>query len=759
MSAPPAGPTIASAGAQARGPDATATRAEAARARQHQRGITTILVVMLVGLALTATALGVAHSVRGAQDKALAVHTATLAQQRTWAGVELVRQYLQTANLSAPAWTTLPWTIPATGIDSSAISARLVEVSGPDADGNYRVTADVNGSGDGATATLRTIYHVTRPASTGGSTSSGPAIDVANFYYDLNMSGGIVVKGDSSANFNVMGNVTLDNASIIGINAINATGNISIGSGIKVNQIYSNGNVTLSGSSAMQSVSALGNVIDNSSGAQGVINSNGTVTISNGSANTVNAMGAVSAASGGTHGTINTNGNLTVSNGVVNTANVGGNVTVTSGTIKTTNTLGTVSWTSTGTGAVAINANSSILYAAAGGALSARGDVTLTGGGAGSVRTLGNTYVRSYGGIPLLQGKGNLQVDQYAAVTGTIGGTLTKLQQWNTSVLVTILAGFLPTGVNTVALTPVAALQPYTLTRPVVDAYALKSSANYVFEYQSAGYTRVSVQNIAGISAGSYALVSDATRKDFLCPLASFNTTAKTCATAGNLLKTICEGYSTDNSCFTYSKPGTVDKWTIAGISLAPGAYWFDGDLEASTGIYFNTFLATGHISTSGAHITKSPNTAGYGAICANTPTDGVAKTAFFAGLYPTNFCNVIAGTLTLDSLGNIAMLAGGFKNGVFSGGNITLGASTKVYGTIVAGNLFNSGGSTTVYGYVAAAGQAALSGANALGGSTTLDLTSLPVTFTPDALPCTSNCTATVAPTGEASVLWVRYL
>jgi hypothetical protein len=512
--------------------------------------------------------------------------------------------------------------------------------------------------------------------------------------------------------------------------------------------------VTLSGSSAIASVSALGNVYDNSAGTQGTVNCNGAITITNGSTTIVNARGAVTASSGGTHGTINTNSTTLVTNGTINTVNSIGSVILTGGVVRTTNTMGSDTWSSTGTGATTINANSLVTYAASGGTINAIGDVTLTGGGATNVASKGNVFVRSYGGISSLQCAGGLQVDQYASVSGTIGGLLIKLQQYNSGVNVNVVPGFSPT-VAAVALTPIAALQPYSLSRPTVDAYALKASANYVFEYQLAGYTRITVSNIAGITDGQYALVSDSSKKDFLCPLASFNSVAKTCGVSGSTAKTICEGYSTQNSCFTY----TLNKWTIAGISLAPGAMWFDGDLEVSTGTYFNTFIATGNLLTSGAHVTKAPNTAGYGPICNNTPSDGVAQTAFFAGLYPKNLCNTTTSTLSGNSLGNIAFLAGGWKLGLFIGGNITLGASSKVYGTVIAGNLFNSGGSTTVYGYVAAAGQGVTALANVLSGSTMIDLTSLPSTYSPSVLPCMSGCVTTPATAADAAVLWSRYL
>lgn len=721
-----------------------------------QRGLATILVVLLVGLALTATALGVAHQLRGAQDKTLTMHASTLSQLRSWAGAELLRQYLSTVDALAPPWPALPWAVPIAGIDASTLSATIRSMTGPDAEGRYLVSADIVGAGAGATTTLRAVYAIDTVVSGGGGETL--AIDVANFYYDLEMSGSITIQGDNLANFNVMGDVTLQNAAINGVNAINSTGDVTLGGGVKVNQIYANGDVWLSGSSSAQSISALGNVHDNSSGTQSVINANGTVDISNGVATTVNAIGSVTAGSGGTHNLINTDGSLTVTNGVVNTANVRGDVTVNNGTIKNTNTMGSMYWNASGTGALTVNANGLINYNAAGGILSARGDVSLTGGGATTVRTLGNTYVRNYGGIGLLQGQGNLQVDKHAAVAGTIGGTLNVLQKSNKSVLVTILGGFIPTGVATINLTAITPLEPFVLTRPVVDAYALKSASNYIIEYRPEGYVRVGVQNVAGITSGYYALASDATKKDYLCPVALFVPLTKTCAVPGTLSKTICQGYSSNNTCFTHGTADGIDTWKIAGTSLTTGAYWFEGDLEVGTGVYFNTFIASGDISTSGQNVTKSPNSAGYGPVCANSPTDGVPQNPNFAGLYPTNFCNVADGELTLDSLGNIAMLAGGYKNGVFSGGNITLGANTKTYGTVIAGNLFNSNGNTTIYGYVAAAGQAVTGDSNSLGGSTTLDLTALPSTYTPDELPCVGECTPESA-IGQARVLWTRYL
>lgn len=718
-----------------------------------QRGIATILLVLLIGTALTASVLGASYAVRGAQDKTLSLHASTTAQARAWAGVELVRQYLQQETLSPPPWSALPWSPAITGIGADALSVRIVASSGPDAAGRYRVTADITGAGAAATTSLRTVYEVTPAVA---STPSNPGLDAANFYYDLDLSGGILIKGGELANLNVLGNLRLDNASVDGVNSIKATGNVTVGSGIKAKQVFSNGDVTLGGSAAIASVSALGSVHVNSSGTQGAIQCNGAVIVSNGSTGAIRARGAVTLSSGGSHGSVAGNSSVLVTNGTVDTVNAIGSVILSGGVIRTTNTMGADTWAATGTGAMAINANGNVSYAASGGAINAIGDVTLTGGGANTVSSKGNVYVRSYGGIGALQCAGGLQVDQYASVSGTIGGQLLKLQPYNGGVNVQVVPGFSP-NVAAVALTPVAALPPFSLTRPTVDAYALKASANYAFEYQLlGGYTQVTVGNVAGIADGRYVLASDGTRKDFLCPLASYQALSRSCAVSGSSAKTICQGYSPQNGCVSYA----LNKWTIAGTSLVPGAMWFDGDLEVGSGRYFNSFIATGNIASSGQNLSKAVNAAGYAAVCNNTPSDGVAQTALFAGLYPKNFCDTANATLRGDALGNLAYLAGGWNNGVFVGGNILLGASTQTWGTVVAGNLFNSGGSTTVHGYVAAAGLgvAALLG-NVLSGSTTVDLSSLPATYTPGVLPCMSGCSTTPASAATATVLWSRYL
>src|SRR5690606_11982693 len=115
----------------------------------------------------------------------------------------------------------------------------------------------------------------------------------------------------------------------------------------------------------------------------------------------------------------------------------------------------------------------------------------------------------------------------------------------------------------------------------------------------------------------------------------------------------------------------------------------FDGNLVVGNGVYVSTFIATGNIATSGSHRNMSPNYAGHAVTCANATPPGGSAAPDFAQLVPLNLCNVAGGTMTGAPVANIAYLAGGRApgGGGFSGGDITLGASTRADGAVLAGN------------------------------------------------------------------------
>ena len=63
-----------------------------------QKGIATILTVVLVGIVLSVTILGTAYYIRAKQHAEVANHAVTNAQSGAWIGVELLRKYFESLN-------------------------------------------------------------------------------------------------------------------------------------------------------------------------------------------------------------------------------------------------------------------------------------------------------------------------------------------------------------------------------------------------------------------------------------------------------------------------------------------------------------------------------------------------------------------------------------------------------------------------------------------------------------------------------------
>lgn len=723
----------------------TAHRVRAGVSLTTQRGAANLLLVLLIGLAMTVTSMGVLHAVRSSQEGQLSLHAMTPAQQSAWEGSELVRKYLEALPVSSLE--SLSGPVAVEGLDGLGVNILSVEATGTGGNTVYKVVADIAATAAAqtsasTTATLQVVYGVTPPIPGKSGDDSNPGkqsanIDTINIYKDLNLTGGIAVFGGDNANLNVQGNVTLDNATVTGVNSINATGNVTVGSGIHVNQIYSNGDVTLTGSASVNQVNALGNVVVQGGANPLLITANGTVTFTGGGAATVKSTGDVTVSAGGV-------------------------------TIGSITTMGNVFWTGTGGGVTSITANGSVTYA--GGntgstSITSGGDVALTGGGAQKVTTSGNVNVTGYGGVGSLQAQGNLNQNAWVNITGTIGGTLTKGNPYMSS-NVTVVPGY-EVSVPTVGLAPLA---PVTLTQPSIDAYALQSSANYAFTLAK-GAIQVTVSGVADVSdgtyfVGSYPFGNGRGYQDFLCTAlvpGTLDATGKgQCSKPATPAQTLCQGQSTENGCLTY----TSGTWKISGRSFARGVLWFQGDLNLDSGYYLNTAIATGNIVTSGSFRIDAPNFAGYAPMCANATPKGMTldptQVSDFNGQFPTQFCDTQKQQLIANPIGNIALLAGGFVNNVFSGGNIVVGASSLVNGSVIAGNEINTGGSTNINGYLTSAAQNKNDTLPVTWtGSTALNFAQLPSTYQPGTLPCMKDCASSKkgGSSNSSVIQWTRYL
>ncbi len=742
----------------------------APRGRARQRGVATLLIVLMLGVAVGTSALLIWHAVRSTQEHQLTVHATTPAQASAWRGVEVLRRWLHAVDETAlEGWADGGGAVPVgfAGAADPGFSARLTAVRRVGS--AYRVEAQVTGvAAEGGSAqsraTLEVVYEVEPgddAAAGGGSTPTTGVISAINIHRDLSLTGDIKVTGGESAVFNVDGNATLDSASITGIDTLRATGDITVGSNISVRNIHANGDVLLRGSASGTQVRARGDVTISGGSHPVAVRANGEVRFTGGAGDLVESKSGVVVSGGGVNiTTVRSEGRVqwTGSGGGGNAIHANGDVTYAGGNRPTT-IRGGRDVALTAAGIRQATANGRVRHDAYGKveAITAVGDVDMTKADAGQVRTKGTTRVAGYGGIDGLEGQGDLDVSSWAAVKGTIGGAIRGSAAANVAKTVTVRPG------HVVAITPVEAVEidevpELGMPAARIDAWPLRELANYVFEVVD-GKRQVTVANVAGIPDGRYRLgirsASNNRFPDWLCRPEHMS--GDTCSVP---VATICQGYSPQSACIT----GTGRSWTINGKSLARGVAWFDGDLTVGNGVYVNTFLATGNIATSGSHRNLSPNYAGYAVTCANGTPPGGSAAPDFKALVPTNLCDTAAGTMTGAALGNIAYLAGGVApggGGAFAGGDIKLGASTRADGAVLAGNVLTTGGSTTISGAIMSAAQGG--GSNvAMGGSTTLNLSGGSEAYDPGALPCEIvECAA--EPSGPAgarrtSVLWTRY-
>ena len=687
---------------------------------QNQRGVATILVILMVGVGLVTVSLGTLHTVRSAQERQLVAHAQVNSQAGVWAAVDVVRQYLQT--LSAAQLSTLdtnqPWTISGTeGLTQTVIITGIVAPVAPLTE--YRITAHVQAAALAAksTSVLEVVYEV-RPGSAPQNFSLNGVLD---FYNDLNVRGGITLNVPGGANFNVDGDFSVTSASIsgIGLGMLKVTGDITIGSAVDASQIWGR-NITLKESASVKHAYAFGRLV-----ADG-----GTV-----------AGGAITAKAATCCGNITTEGNAKAKG-----LHANGRVALGGGQVEQlVEALGDVDVTSGGTAYGSINTRQKITAPGGGSAtsLEARGNISLVG------RGLYSAGITAVGNISC----GNAWYPEYPSLRA--GGTIT---------------GCYMGGAQRVNPPPVVnimnMLDPVQLSRPTVNTWALRAAANYAFEYVNGNLT-VTVNSVNGITDDTYYVKGlSSTPREYLCKTIQNNVCT-------NPLVPICNSYSANSPCFSVETTNGISKLTIAGKSLPPGVVWFKGDLHLSNGIYYNTFVATNNITTGGdfksyalnyaaAYKTNTTDSVRKNAVCKNEFDSNVISTDF-ASLYPTNYCTS-SGVYTPNALGNIGMMAGGYdpatnptSNTIYSGGHIILGASNFIYGTVVAGNLLETGGNTNIFGYVSAAGLQMSESDNVFGGSTMIDLTNLPDGYSPDQIPDMNGSTA--GATAEARVLWTRYL
>lgn len=679
----------------------------------RQQGIAAILIVILLSLALTATSFGVMHTVRNTQEQHVAAHATTHAQSGAWTMAEAFRLYLAThghASLSTLVGQNVPVNV---GMSQATDYVIFLESIQPDGAGNHHVAVQITNQDKAAqaTATLGLTYLV----ASGTSTPSSP-VSSLNFYDDLNVTGGIRIIAPSGTlpDLNVDGNVNIDQVNITELGDINATGNVSLGSGVNADNIYANTDVNIKDTVIVGKVSTLGNYSAGGSAYAAVVFANGSATIN----------------SSGRHPNVNVRGDINVNMGAHGSLTSGGDVTVTN----------------------------------------AAGDID-------SIRAQGDVSLGSWAAVGTVVAEGNLtacpgttwQDTKYSDITvnGTVSNSCPSSPK--------IKAG----ANNSVFI--IDPLDLFTINPMVVDVWAMRAKANYVFEYDTiAQRPAVRVYHINGqvdgtkFYIGRYATTMN-DKNSFLCTAVDAN---NVCTAPATPELSACIGHSVQNACLSYNP--TSQTWEFNGATAAPGIMWFDGNVVMSNGAYTTTILATGNVSTAGDLELFSANYSAYDEICLAQGQMLQAKSAQLPGLaalvpvfearykdyYPTNLCDKTTGSYQPIPEGNIGIAAGGIdpSTGSYAGGDIALGASNFIWGTVLAGNYLRTGGGTHVYGYVSAAVQGApatTGDKNKLGASTVIDLTKATATYDPTdvGVPIGGGAGGATNPSGAASILWSRYL
>ncbi|WP_039917354.1 hypothetical protein [Cellvibrio mixtus] len=756
--------------------------------QRKQSGVATILVILMVGVGLVAVSVGTMHTMRNTQERQLVAHSQINAQAGAWAAVETVRQLLGTLTADQLAGLVIDneWTISGVGVNGltqKAVVKAVVPPAASKTDYKIRVLVSAVAEAGQSSSTVEVVYEVVPGAAADPFELTG----VLDFYNDLEMSGHMDLKSpDAGLSFNVDGDFNATSLSIggSGLKKMAVTGNITVGSDIRVEELWAK-NVTIVGGASATKVFAFGDpdATDDTccgnvkmTGGTGVtqINANGSVDSGGSGVDEINARRNISITRGGSN-----HKRLTAGGTVTNTS--GGNITefiksigdVTLSGVTMTGSPGVVSKGNvTNSGSATVNK----ITALGGVTVHSNGTVNnIKSGGNVSLNNVDTKNVEAVGDITCPPGVSTIYENLKA------GGTIKDCKPtWDTTPKPTWFQKA-KVDMPVVDITIPDKIPKVKLDQPKVNAWLLRSQANYALEINADGVPQVTVKSVHDVADGTYFLrpVSGSdTDREFLCK--TLTADRKLCAakSPSTPVHAFCYGESDKNSCISFTvADGTSidakgekirDKFIIGGKTLVPGVVWIKGDVVLNNGTYYNTIIATGDVSTSGTVVSYALNyAAAYEKLDSGVSKNAVCKleyantaaAAAFSGQYPTNYC--VEGKYVSNPVGNIGILAGGYNPAdadIYTGGYINLAASNAIYGTIVSGNILETGGSTHVYGYISAAGlKQNEDEKNKLTQSTTVDLTNLPEGYDPTKIPDMSGGSS--GATAKSEVLWSRYL
>ncbi len=229
---------------------------------KKQQGIATVLIVLLVGVALTASTLGIVHSVKATQQKQVSSHAATNAQGAAWMLAEATRLYLSNKDattLSNKIAQPLPYTLHNEYAHLRSSSITINHINDPSSTG-IGIDIDVSIVAIDTTSQATSILDLTYnsrppvPRSCPNSDTLHLKGDLTDDSIDLYLSGtntSITVDGS-------IGNPTAG-SSIHGVSSIKATGDIYLqgtGNNDTIDIIKANGDVRIEASARIITIQA-----------------------------------------------------------------------------------------------------------------------------------------------------------------------------------------------------------------------------------------------------------------------------------------------------------------------------------------------------------------------------------------------------------------------------------------------------------------------------------------------------------------------
>lgn len=708
---------------------------------KNEKGGATLLAVLVAGFTVLSMALIVNLESRSAVMNVYNSSNSNAAKVSASAGIQAMTQYVQAQYAANPdllsedtAGTTASTKFnnkPAPFILSSAttsVTANTFSAGTTPSVGSGYILLQSTGKSGNAVAIESAVLGITSASGGSGTAITQPVVQISNS------------SGTTSGDISILGG-----------------GTKGLGNGLSIDGPFNaagfGGSTNHTGANTFAGVSQITSTGSVSLASAGGYDINGTTTPVS-----VFSNNNIDIAASGNFGTVQAVGNITVSG--------------TTDTISQAQSNGTQQYSESygaagsviSSGAVSLNTQNSATFN------------TITSDGALNISTgYGSSYTNT---INTANIQNSISAYPGNILAGEMSGTLSANQSDIGGVL--NYSGTSTTTVGNLVINPsytvnITQLTAKTVSTPQVYAQPLASQANFVVAQSSTTdpltylpYTMITIQNVAGIPAGTYYLTTSNWLNGIQNQSITYACTSGTipentyynenvpapsvsgCYPVANMSSGGQFSYpdyvqSNKYSACTDSAINTCNQQTPPSPGYAapanysdviPGVWYFANGLSDLEGMYTATIISDGTAQPVSAVVT-APNYAGLTGTCENSDM-------VLASYYPTQFCGSSGTTFTPTALGNVALYVGGENNtannlsGQSGGNSLYLYLPDEFFGDIVAQGLVQSvnGSYMKMHGYLYAAGQgAAASSGNpdTLPSKLVIDLKSLPKTFNPN--------------------------